>query len=229
MLLSGPLRLDYSFICNRIKMSSTRQHLVPRHCCAHFILEWTAWSELFYKFGNRFACVCIFFPASSSAHRCLCRSFQAGIFQCRCAAVKDCVFCLVAAFHRCRPTVLSSSHCENNPDWSAHTPRVVSLCWFGCSAMFSSCRLTKAEVVALCKFWHFSVSFLIWASVFTWLLLHVCPSSVRRLFQLCAGEKGKFHCVDRISGFSISEDKNTTLTRSAVSAVFRLSRRLGYL
>lgn len=77
------------------------------------------------------------------------------------------------------------------------------------------------------KFCHFTVSFLISASVFTW-LLHVCPSSVWRLFQLCASVKAKFHCVDRISGFSISEDKNTMLTRSAVSAVFRLSRRLRF-
>lgn len=168
--------------------------------------------------------VCIFFP-SSSAHRCLCRSFQAVIFQCCRSTVKDWVFCLVAAFHRCRPTVLSSSHCENNPNSSAHTPHVVSLCRFGCSTIFSSSLLTKAEVVASCKFWHFTVSFLISASVFTW-LLHVYPSSVRRLFQLRASVKAKFHCVDRISGFSISEDKNTMQTHSAVSAVFRLSRRL---
>lgn len=41
---------------------TTRQHLVPRHCCARFISEWAARSDLFYKFGNRFARVCNFFP-----------------------------------------------------------------------------------------------------------------------------------------------------------------------
>lgn len=163
---------------------TTRQRLVPRHSCARFILGWTARSETLTNFGDRFACACIYyFFFSSSARRWSFLPIDVAVLPQR-SERRDVSWRPLIA---CRPTASSFSHCENNPDSSAHSP-----CGFFFADLaalpFASppCR-RKAEVVALCKFWHFMVSVSI-LSVCLYVAAPCLPStaSVGRLFQPCA-------------------------------------------
>lgn len=105
-----------------------------------FILGWTLY---------RLACVWISLP-SSSAHR---RWSTSIIPVSDISAIQQHSEGLAVWL---RPFILPFGvfpHCENNLDSSAHSPRVVSECWFGRSVV---CRLTRLDGY-----------FFIWVSVFT--------------------------------------------------------------
>lgn len=98
---------------------------------------------------------------------------------------------------------------------STHQPtRLVSFlqCWFGSYIVCKqdwSCGFVQVFDTSGC-------------SSLRELLVLQGLSSALRLFCLCASVKafGKFHCVSRVSGFSITGDKNTMLTLSAASRFF---------